>query len=320
MPQLIWRVALVGLLLSQAPGLDFAQPARAQADASPKQGPALAEAGGQTLTGQNVDELLTIYDWLLESPLSADERAALSAILIDAFKADPAKMAKNDAVVHQQVPQILRADPLQQARRRSEIWQSMIKGAPSDPGTAAVLKLLAKHPSVLLVTDKGVVTQTEIDALVASDDNVAAVAGLAKTSPAERARIAGQIVAVFPGLKETEDRYEAIGDAEERSLSLRAYVESSPGNRAAVEAEIKAKVHDPGDVPREARALENNALLLTRMGRYVLQQQIISSVNAIYQGQIRAIREAGDRFTWHESRGYQHGEAKPGAHTGLGPD
>ena len=320
MHELIWRVAIVGLLLTQAPVLGFAQTASGQADASPKPDPVLAQAGGQTLTGQNVDELLTIYDWLLESPLNAAERAALSAILIDEFKTDPAKIAKNYAAIHAQLPQIVRADPLQQARRRSEIWKSMIKDAPGEPGTAAVLKLLAKHPSVLLVTDRGVVTQTQIDALIASDDNVAAVAGLAKTAPAERARIAGQFVAAFPGFTENEDRYEAIADAEERSLSLRALVESSPRNRAAVEAEIKAKVHDPGDVPREARALENNALLSTRMGRYVLQQQIISSVNAQYQAQIRAIREAGDRFTWHESRGYQHGESKPGAHTGLGPD
>lgn len=320
MRRLIWRVGIVGLLLNQLPGLDFAQPARAQADASAKQDDVLAQAGGQTLTRQNFDELLTIYNWLLESSLNAGEQDALSTVLIDEFKANPAKIAKNYAAIHDQVPQILRADPLQQARRRAEIWKSMIKDAPGDPGTAAVLKILAKNPSVLLVTDRGVVTQTEIDALIASDDNVAAVAGLAKTTPAERARIVQQIVAAFPGFAENEDRYEAIADAEERCLSLRAIVESSAQNRAAVVAEIKAKVHDPSDVAREARALENNALLRTRMGRYVLQQQIISSVNALYQGQIRAIREAGDRYMWHESRSYQHGESKPGAHTGLGPD
>lgn len=121
-------------------------------------------------------------------------------------------------------------------------------------------------------------THPEIDALIASDDNVAAVAGLTKTSPAERERVTRMIIADFPGFKENEDRYEAVADAEERCRSLRAFVESSAQNRAAVIAEIKVKVHDPADIPREARALENNALLLTRMGRYVLQQKIISGL------------------------------------------
>lgn len=257
---------------------------------------------------------------MLESPLSAEERASLRSLLIDEFKASPTKVAKNYAAIHEQLPQILHADPTQQARRRAEIWKNLIKVAPSDPAAGAVLQILSKNPSVLLVTDKGVVTQYEIDALIASDDNVAAAAGLANTSPAERARITREILADFPGFTEKEDRYEAVADAEERCLSLRAFVESSPENRATVIADIKAKVHEASAIPREARALENNALLLTRMGRYVLQQKIISGVVQMYRGQIDAIRQAGDQFMWHESRAYQHGEPKPGPHTGLGPD
>jgi hypothetical protein len=317
---LIWRVGIVGLLLNLTPGLDFAQPARAQADASSQPDPVLAQAGGQTFTGRNFDELLTIYNWLLESPLSVAEQASLRVILINEFKANPTRIARNYAAIHVQLPQILGADPLLQARRRAEIWKSLIKGAPHDPGSAGVLKILSRNPSVLLVTDKGVVTQPEIDALVASDDNVATVVGLAKTTPTERARITRKIVADFPGFSENEDRYEAIADAEERCLSLRAFVESSAQNRATIIADIKAKVHDSSDVPREARTLENNALLLTRMGRYALQQKIISGVAAMYHGQINAIREAGDRYMWHESRAYQHGEPKPGANTGFGPN
>jgi hypothetical protein len=317
MRKLIWRVGIVGLLLYLTAGFDFA---RAQPDATSHADPVLAEVGGQTLTGLNFDELLAIYNWLLESPLSAEDQAALKAVLIDELKANPTKVAKNYGAIHQQLPQILHADPLQQARRRADIWKRLAKDAPNDPGTGAVLKILSKSPSVLVVTDKGVVTQPEIDALIASDDNVAAVAGLSKASLTERARISRTVVAAFPGFSETEDRYEAVADAEERCLSLRAFVESSVHNRETVIAAIKAKVHEPDDVPREARALENNALLLTRMGRYVLQQKIIVGVAEMYHGQINAIREAGDRFMWHESRAYQHGEPRPGSPTGLGPD
>jgi hypothetical protein len=320
MRNLIWRVGIVGLLLTQIPWLNFVHPARAQADASSKPDQLLVQAGGQTLAGRNLDELMAIYNWLLEAPLSAEEQASLGVVLIDEFKANPTRVAKNYAAIHEQLPQILHADPLQQARRRAEIWKHLIKDAPNEPSTQAVLKILAGNRSVLLVTDKGVVTQPEIDALIASDDNVAAVAGLAKNSPAERAHITRMIVADFPGFKENEVRYEAVADDEERCLSLRAFVESSAQNRAAVIAEIRVKVHDPADIPREARALENNALLLTRMGRYVLQQKIISGVVAVYNGQINTIREAGDRYMWYESRAYQPGEAKPGSHTGLGPD
>ncbi len=294
--------------------------AQAQASASPQPAEIVAQAGGQALTRQNIDELLTVYDWLLEGPLSASEKTALTAVLVDEFKANPAKAAKNYAGIHQQLPQLVAASPTQQARRRSEIWRSVVKGAPGDPATASVLKIFSSHPSVLLVTGTGVVTQPEVDALIASDDNVATAAGLPKATPAERTRIAREIVAVFPSLSEKEDRYEAIADAEERCFSLQAFVESTPERRAAVVAEIKAKVHDPKDVPVEARLLENNALLLSRMQQYALQQKVIYGVVAQYQAQIAAIREASDRFSWHESRGYQHGEAKPGPRTGLGPD
>lgn len=62
MRRLVWRVGIVGLLLSQTPGLDFAQPARAQADASSTPDQVLAQAGAQTFTGRNFEELLAIYN------------------------------------------------------------------------------------------------------------------------------------------------------------------------------------------------------------------------------------------------------------------
>jgi hypothetical protein len=322
------RIRLCGLVLFEAAasGHALAQVPATQVQAAKVpaiQAPAtriIAQADGQALTQQNLDELLALYAWLLESPLGAAEKDALTGVLVDEFRSGPAKAAKNYQALHQQLVAILAATPAQQARRRAETWKGVIGAAPSDPFLARALKILAADPAVLVVTGQGIVTRPQVEALIASDDNVAEAAGLPKASPADRARITREIAAAFPRLDVKQDRYEAVADAEERSLALQAFVESAPKYRALVLADIKAKVHAAGDVAPEARALENNALLISRMQQFVIQQKIIADVAAVYQSRIAAIREASDRFSWHESRAYQHGESKPGPRTGLGPD
>jgi hypothetical protein len=311
--EILWRLFLAILLLGLA-----AVPRAIAEDRGTSS--IAAQAAGRTLTGQNLQDLFAIYDWLLEDPLNDKEKTSLTPVLIEEFKKNPATVANNYVTIHQLLPQLLSATLTQQARRRAEMWQHLIETRATDPTTVLVLKILADHPSVLLFTDQGVVTRQQIDAIVASDDNVAEAAGLPRATPDERSRITREILAAFPGFSPKEDRFEAIADAEERCLSLRDFVESSPEHRAAVVADITAHVHQAQDVPREARTLENNALLMSRMHQFAVQQQIIAGVTAQYQSQIEAIREAGDRFMWHESRAYAHGEAKPGPHTGLGPD
>jgi hypothetical protein len=85
-------------------------------------------------------------------------------------------------------------------------------------------------------------------------------------------------------------------------------------------AKIKATVHDAKDIAPAARQLENEAMLSALIKKFTEQQQMIAGVTATYQAQINAIREAGQRFQWHESRAYQHGEPMPGPNPGSGPD
>ena len=308
MHALLLVIGLSGLLLSGCP-----------AGASDAPATILAEAGGQRLTSQNTGEMLALYEWLLETPLTAEEKTRLTAILIDEFKANPGKAAANYVATEGKLAQIEKSDPLQRFRSRAEIWKAVAQSRPADPALTAAFKALADNPSLLLVSANGVVTQPQIDALVASDDLVADLAGLPKTSASARAELTRQIVAKFPGFDEKEDRYEALTDAEERGLSLRLWMESSPKNREAVLALIKSEVHGEADVPRVARSLENTALMLTRMSRYVLQQKILTSVAAAYEAQLEAIRAAGQHYSNHESRSYQHGNPTPGPTTGLGP-
>ena len=295
-------------------------PPAAGAAASPDAGRIVAQAGGQSLTQRDIDELLILYDWLLESPLNSAERSSMTVILVREFNADPAKAARNYAALDKTLPQILSLSLTHQARRRSEVLKGIAQQRRTDAYMAEILTLLARHPSVLAVADDGVLTQHQVDAMIACDDNVAQTAGLPKASPAERARVTRAVAQAFPGLKPTSDAYEAITDAEERCFSLRDFVENSAKNHDAVIADIRAEVHSAKDAPAMARKLENNALLVSRMQTFAQQQKIISGVISVYQGQLNALRAASDSFTWHESRAYAHGESKPGGPSGFGPN
>ena len=296
----------------------------AMADQPPAPGSAapvsvLAEAGGHNLTSQNVGDLLAMYSWLLEAPLTPTETTRVTSILIGEFNANPDKAAANYAGIHQKLAQLEAQDPVLQCRTRADAWKALAKAAPTNPSLAAVLKALSDNSSLLLVTPTGVVTQPQIDALIASDDLVAQIAGLPPTTPAARAELTRELVAKFPSFDEQGDPYEAVTDAEERSLSLRLWMESSPGNKATVLGIIKAKVHSEADVPPVTHLLENTALMMTRMSRFAVQQKIIEGVVATNEAQLDAIRAAGEHYMNHESRGYQHGEPTPGPNTGLGP-
>ena len=255
----------------------------------------LAQAGGYSYTDANLADVLAIDTGVLESPLSDAERSRIQQIILDGFREAPDKVAKSFAAVHRNA-ELYRHGPLyEQATAREAHWEAVLKAAPTDRLVAQWLAIMRQHGTVVVEGDGLVVTRPELDAMVASDDLVAEIAGQPKTSAAERAKLAADLPQRFAAMPpEEEARY---AHAERRHAALLQDILADAALRAKAVTLIKGAVHGPDDVAPEARSLEDDGMRFAEMiDHFTAQQAAISGLDFKTKSTINGINFASRKF------------------------
>ena len=234
-------------------------------------GPALAEIGGsgdQVLArsgayaygGANFATVLALYEAVLESPLGPGERARLQAIGVAEFNARPREVSDGYPKIRQLLDILKSGTEVRRAALRELIWEHLIQSERTDPFSAQTLDLMRHHVRIVAEGGGMVVTEPELDALFAAEDDVAHLGGLARQGGAQRSALRAEIAGRFAALPKAEQ--EKYAHAETRRALLLGRLAGSPAARARLGAEIRQAVHSPSDLDREVAALEDRAVQL----------------------------------------------------------
>jgi hypothetical protein len=215
----------------------------------------IARSGKYAYPEASLQDIYTVDAGVLESPLTSAEQAQIRALVIDEFNRDPAKIAAALPRLHNVAIMFRSGQLYDRAVAREKDWEITLQKAPSDPIAARSLEIMRKHTPIIACANGLVVTSHEIDAMFASSDIIAQVAGQPRSTPEQRAAFARSLPGRFAQMSPTEQ--DQIAHAERRVLALRGTIYAYTDLRAKAEAQIHANVHGPEDVPREARRLED---------------------------------------------------------------
>ena len=279
-----WKLAgIAGLALSAA----------AAADPAPSE--VLAQAGGLSYTGANLADVLAIDAGVLESPLSDVERIRVQQIVVEGFKEAPDKVAKSFAAIHNNAELYRHGSAMEQALAREGHWEAVLKAAPTDRIVAQWLEIMRHHGTVVVEGDGMVVTKPELQAMFASEDLVAEVAGQPKPAAAERDALTASLPERFAALKpEEKARY---AHAERRRAALLQNILAYSDLRAKAVTLIKTAVHKPEDVAPEARSLEDDGMRFAEeIARFSQQQAAIGGLDYKTKTTAEGINFASRKF------------------------
>ena len=279
-----WKLAgIAGLALSAA----------AAADPAPSE--VLAQAGGLSYTGANLADVLAIDAGVLESPLSDAERIRVQQIVVEGFKEAPDKVAKSFAAIHNNAELYRHGSAMEQALAREGHWEAVLKAAPTDRIVAQWLEIMRQHGTVIVEGDGMVVTKPELQAMFASEDLVAEVAGQPKPAAAERDALTVGLPERFAALKpEEKARY---AHAERRRAALLQNILAYGDLRAKAVTLIKTAVHKPEDVAPEARSLEDDGMRFAEeIARFSQQQAAIGGLDYKTKTTAEGINFASRKF------------------------
>jgi hypothetical protein len=177
---------------------------------------------------------------------------------------------------------------------REKDWEITLQKAPSDPIAARSLEIMRKHTPIIASANGLVVTSHEIDAMFASSDIIAQVAGQPKSTPEQRAAFTKSLPGRFAQLSPIEQ--EQIAHAERRVLALRGTIYAYTDLRAKAEAQIHTNVHGPGDVPKEARRLEDWGIKFADTIHTYAQREAAISAEEAKLNSVRDINFATRKF------------------------
>ena len=228
-------------------------PAAAQAG-----GEALASAGGVQLTRSMVADGTAFGEFLAGQTFSAAERQSLADQSLVLFQADPAGQAQTYAQVATMLATIRSADQVERARLRQDLMTNLYfsPGGRSSP----LMQVVYRYAPAITVDPNRrlVVTGHAIDALFASNDAIADIAGHPASTPADRAALVAELPQAFPGLAEGQQRM--IANAEERWARLQMILDRmTPAAREQTIANVRTAAPTPAHVPTVARNLETSA-------------------------------------------------------------
>ena len=223
--------------------------------ATPENQTVIARSGRYVYTEASLQDILEVDAGVLESPLTPAEQAQIRALVIDEFNRDPAKIVSVLPTLHNVAIMFRTGRPYDRAVAREKDWEVTLQKAPSDPIAARSLEIMRKHTPIIASANGMVVTSHEIDALFASSDLIAAIAGQPKSTPEQRAAFAKTLPGRFPQLAPTEQ--EQIAHAERRASAVRGTIFAYTDLRAKAATQIRANVKATDDVPKEARRLED---------------------------------------------------------------
>ncbi len=253
----------------------------------------LAQAGGLSYTKANLADVLAIDAGVLESPLSEAERARIQAIVLEGFKEAPDKVAKSFAAVHNNAELYRHGSAMDQALAREAHWEAVLKAAPNDRIVAQWLDVMRQHGTVVVEGDGMVVTKPELQAMFATEDLVAEVAGQPK--PADHDAITAGLPERFAALKPEEKA--RFAHAERRHAALLQNILAYTDLRAKAVTLIKGAVHKPEDVAPEARSLEDDGMRFAEeIARFSQQQAAIAGLDVKTKTTAEGINFASRKF------------------------
>ena len=255
----------------------------------------LAQASGLSYTGANLADVLAIDAGVLESPLSDAERIRVQQIVVEGFKEAPDKVAKSFAAIHNNAELYRHGSAMEQALAREGHWEAVLKAAPTDRIVAQWLEIMRHHGTVVVEGDGMVVTKPELQAMFASEDLVAEVAGQPKPAAAERDALTASLPERFAALKpEEKARY---AHAERRRAALLQNILAYSDLRAKAVTLIKTAVHKPEDVAPEARSLEDDGMRFAEeIARFSQQQAAIGGLDYKTKTTAEGINFASRKF------------------------
>jgi hypothetical protein len=147
----------------------------------------------------------------------------------------------------------------------------------------------------MIVTANGlVVTSHEVDAMFASSDLIAEIAGQPKSTAEQRAAFTKSLPARFPQMSATEQ--EQIAHAERRAIAARGTIFAYTDLRAKAATQIHANVHGADDVPKEARRLEDWGMKFVDTLHTFAQRQAAISGEQAKLNSVRGINFATRKF------------------------
>ena len=273
----------------------FSVAAALAAEAATPQGQAIIARSGRYLyTEASLQDILDVDTGVLESPLTSAEQAQIRALVIDEFNRDPAKIASVLPTLHNVAIMFRTGQPYDRAVAREKDWEVTLQKAPSDPIAARSLEIMRKHTPIIASANGLVVTSHEIDALFASSDLIAEIAGQPKSTPEQRAAFAKSLPGRFSQLSPAEQ--EQLAHAERRASSLRGTIFAYTDLRAKAANQIHANVQSSADVPKEARRLEDWGMKFEDSMHTFAQRQAAISGEQAKLNSVRDINFATRKF------------------------
>jgi hypothetical protein len=273
--------------------LSVVAPLTAEA-ATPQDQAVIARSGRYVYTEASLQDIYTVDAGVLESPLTSAEQSQIRALVIDEFNRDPAKISSVLPTLHNVANMFRSGELYDRAVAREKDWEITLQKAPSDPIAARSLEIMRKHTPIIASANGLVVTSHEIDAMFASSDIIAQVAGQPKSTPEQRAAFTRSLPGRFAQMSPTEQ--EQIAHAERRVLALRGTIYAYTDLRAKAEAQIHTNVHGPEDVPKEARRLEDWGIKFADTLHTYVQREAAISAEEAKLNSVRDINFATRKF------------------------
>jgi hypothetical protein len=165
---------------------------------------AVARAGDNILTTQDLDDLRLIDNCVLDTPLSTAEQEEARQNILHQFQNDPAAFTKNQKTVHQLADMVRRGSLAQRTEIAMRLWARWSDRAQSDPTVKWWVEMVRRHNPPIAQSGNLVVTRLQLNGLFADDDWVAAAAGLPVSTEASRPLTfasSGKVCCHAPGRK-----------------------------------------------------------------------------------------------------------------------
>ena len=273
-------VMVTGILGVLAPLTAQAQStSRTAASIAPQAQPVLARSGRYAYPESSLRDVLAIDAAILESPLSDAEQAQVRALVIDEFNRDPAKIVAVIPAAHRMAGLFHDGAGYDIASTREKYWESTLKLAQSDALAARWLEIMKRHIPIIVAANGYVVTMHQVNALFASSDYIAGIAGQPKSTPEQRAAFARSLPGRFTQMSPVEQ--EQIAHAESRLVASQVNIFKYNDLHAKAATQIHANVHGPDDVPKEARRLEDWGIKFQNVYQtFATRQQAINGEQA----------------------------------------
>ncbi|WP_446742330.1 hypothetical protein [Silvibacterium acidisoli] len=251
--RLLCRIGLCALMpLAIAHGMDQANGTQV-----------VAQAGSYTMTAQNLSDILALNSLVLQTPLSSAEEQEVRQILLEQFQKNPSALSAGSDKMRRLAEVARHGSLYERSELGSYLWCTWSNSASGNPLTARWVSIIKAHNPAIVSDGQYVVTQLQLNALFASNDWVAGVAGQPLSTPESRARFIQQVQAQFASMP--LQAKENLAHADQRWAAFEGFILNDSGLHEKAVSLVHQNVHGPADVAKEARTLENSGVQFLAM-------------------------------------------------------